>query len=183
MQYSKVSRGTASKKTIIYHRCYSIWRWNSKWHCFLYGCYLKHRSSLLRRDHHSPRWRTTNALLLPLNEHIYTALLESWRKCMCWDLSMLWWSLEAVLDDGSLRGGQMNGANACGQRLLQIMQRVMAAVLHWSVIEQLFKWFKLYENCHVLQKVALDVGRQLRCLQELREKERKEHTENLKSVS
>lgn len=77
----------------------------------------------------------------------------------------------------------MNGANARGQRLLQIMQHVGAAVLHWGVIQQLFKWLKLYENCHVLQKVALNVGRQLRYLQKLREKERKEHTENVRNVS
>lgn len=76
----------------------------------------------------------------------------------------------------------MNGANARGQRLLQVVQHVGAAVLHRSVIEQLFKWLKLYENCHVLQKVALDVGRQLRCFQELREKWRKESTENVKNI-
>lgn len=62
----------------------------------------------------------------------------------------------------------MNGANACGQRLLQVMQHVRTAVLHRGVIEQLFKWLKLYENRHVLQEVAFNVGRQFRCLQELR---------------
>lgn len=61
----------------------------------------------------------------------------------------------------------MNGADACGQGLLQVMQHIGTTVFHRGVIQQLFKRLQLYENRHVLQKVALDVGRKLRCFQEL----------------
>lgn len=61
----------------------------------------------------------------------------------------------------------MNGADARGQGLLQVVQHVGTAVLHRGVVQQLLERLQLYENCHVLQKVALDVGRKLGCFQEL----------------
>lgn len=67
----------------------------------------------------------------------------------------------------------MNGADACGQGLLQVMQHVGTAVLHRGVIQQLLKRLQLNENRHVLQKVALDVRRKLRCFQELQVKRAK----------
>lgn len=65
----------------------------------------------------------------------------------------------------------MDGVNPGGQRPLQGMQHVLACALHWGVIEKLLECLQFDQHHHVLQEVALNVGQELRCLQELMRKQ------------
>lgn len=75
-------------------------------------------------------------------------------------------------DDGSLRGGQVDGLDADGQRLLQVLQYFTARAVWGSVVEQLFEGLQLNQDHHVLQEIALDVGRQVWSIQKLQDKEK-----------
>ena len=75
-------------------------------------------------------------------------------------------------NDGPLGGGEVDGLDADGQGFLQLLQDVTAGALRGRVVQQLFEGLQLDEDHHVLQEVPLDVGRQLRGVQELR-RERK----------
>ena len=79
-----------------------------------------------------------------------------------------WWIWGGGSDDGSLGGGEVDGLDADRQRLLQLLQDVTAGAFWGCVVQQLFEGLQLDEDHHVLQEVALDVGRQLWGVQELR---------------
>lgn len=61
----------------------------------------------------------------------------------------------------------MDGLDADGERFLQGLQDVGARAVGGRVVQQLFEWLQLNEDDHVLQEEALDVGRQVRSVQEL----------------
>lgn len=73
----------------------------------------------------------------------------------------------------------MDGADAHGQSLLQLLQDVRVdagagggALGGRGLVQQLLEAVQLDEQHHVLQEVALDEGRQLRGTQELQEESR-----------
>ena len=71
------------------------------------------------------------------------------------------------LDNGAFGGGEVDGLDPRGQIALQVLEDVEGGVLSRRVVEQLLERLKLDQDRHVLQEVALDVGGQLLCLQEL----------------
>lgn len=78
--FTKVS--TASNKKHVL--CYAIY---VKWHCFLYGCTLKHSSSELASTTTQSSMKCTlsrSALLPPRTQHIYTAPLEFSPHALMW---------------------------------------------------------------------------------------------------
>lgn len=65
----------------------------------------------------------------------------------------------------------MDGVNSVGQSFLQGMQYVVACALHWGVVEKLLKCLHFNQHNQVLQEVALNVGQEFWCLQELMRKQ------------
>lgn len=75
---------------------------------------------------------------------------------------------------GALRGGEVDGVDACGQSLLQVMEDVGAdagaghgALGGGRFIQELLEAIEFDQQHHVLQEVALDERRQLRGTKEL----------------
>lgn len=67
----------------------------------------------------------------------------------------------------------MDGLDADGQRLLQVLQDVAARAVWGGVVQQLLERLQLNQYDHVLQEVAHDVVSQVWSVEELREVERK----------
>lgn len=70
-------------------------------------------------------------------------------------------------DNGPLRGRQVDGLDANGQRSFQRLQGVRAGAFRRRVVQQLFERLQLDQDHHVLQEVALDVRGQVWSIKEL----------------
>lgn len=68
----------------------------------------------------------------------------------------------------------MDGLDADGQGFLQVPQDVAAGAVGRRVVQQQLERLQLDQHDHVLQEVALDVGRQVWNIQELMMKEEEE---------
>lgn len=75
---------------------------------------------------------------------------------------ILHWTRQQGSDDGALGRGEMDGVDASGQGLFQIMEHVVgracARALSGDLIQELLKVLQLNQEHHVLQKVAFDEG-------------------------
>lgn len=71
----------------------------------------------------------------------------------------------------------MDGLDADGQGFLQVPQDVAAGAVGRRVVQQQLERLQLDQHDHVLQEVALDVGRQVWNIQELMMKEEEEEEE------
>lgn len=81
----------------------------------------------------------------------------------------------AASHHGALGGGEVDGVDARGQRLLQVVEDVGAdggagggALGGGGLVQQLLEGIQLDQQHHVLQEVALDEGGELRGTEELR---------------
>lgn len=65
-------------------------------------------------------------------------------------------------DNRALGRGEMDGVDASGQGLFQILEHIVgrawARVLSGSLVQELLKGLQLNQKHHVLQKVAFDEG-------------------------
>lgn len=73
-------------------------------------------------------------------------------------------------NDGALGGGQVDGLDANGQSFLQVLQDVTAGAIRRRIVQQLLKWLQLDQDHHVLQEVALYIGRQVWSIEKLKGK-------------
>lgn len=83
-------------------------------------------------------------------------------------------ALRVTSHHGALGGGEVDGADAHGQILLQLLQDVRVdagagggTLGGRGLVQQLLEAVEFDEQHHILQEVALDEGRQLRGTQEL----------------
>lgn len=91
---------------------------------------------------------------------------------------MLWFDRRAPVrmtsHHGALGGGEVDGVDACGQSLLQVVEDVGAdagaghgALGGGRFVQELLEAIEFDQQHHVLQEVALDESRQLRGTKEL----------------